>query len=273
MLNEHQLDIGDATINYVETGDGPPLVLLHGLTQTWRVWAEELGLLAHRWRVFAPDARGHGGSSRSQPALYNFGTWVSDTAKLIEAVTTEPVVVVGFSMGGMIATGLAGIHPSMVRAAILVEPGWLTAEQKSPEERRTWNDLFDAWRSIVRQHRDRHSLQTALEDLRTGQDAVQIRSVACNYVMLDPEVFSASLDDSTYSGIDLEDAMNTIECPVLLIQGNPSLGGVLTDDRAEQMTNAIADCTHIKFDDAGHGILNDQPVRFRQALFRFLSTI
>lgn len=273
MLTEDQLEIGDAKINYVEIGDGPPLLLLHGLTQTWRAWTEEIGLLAHRWHVFAPDARGHGGSSRSQPGLYNYGTWVSDAARLIEAVATEPVVVVGFSMGGIIATGLAGIHSSLVRAAVLVEPGWLTADRNGSAERQGWKVNFDTRWQILLRNRDRLPLQAALRDLPTHLDPVQVRSVACNYLMLDPEVLSTFVDDSIYSGIDLEAALSTIECPVLLIQGNPTLGAVVTDKRAEQMTKGIADCTHIKFDDAGHGIHTDQPVKFRRVLLQFLDTI
>jgi pimeloyl-ACP methyl ester carboxylesterase len=273
MLSECQIDLGDVTINYVETGDGPPLFLLHGLTQSWRLWSEEIGLLSHRWHVFAPDARGHGGSSRSPAALYNYGTWVSDTARLIEAVGTEPVVVVGFSMGGTIATGLAGIHHQLLRAAVLVEPGHLTAEQWNAEDMREWKAHIAARGEIVRQNRDRRSLEAAHRDMLPNRDAALLRRISYDSLMLDPEVFPPFADDSAWSGVDLETAMRSIDCPALVMQGNPDLGAVVSDQRADQMKNAIADCTHIKFDDAGHGIPSDQPVRFRQALFRFLDTI
>jgi pimeloyl-ACP methyl ester carboxylesterase len=273
MLHERQIDLGDVTINFVETGDGPPLFLLHGLTQSWRLWSEEIGLLSHRWHVFAPDARGHGGSSRSPATSYNYGAWISDTARLIEAVATEPVVVVGFSMGGAIATGLAGIHHRLVRAAVLVEPGTLTAEQWSAEDMREWKAHIAERGEIVRQYRDRRSLEAAFWDFLPNQDAANLRRISYDNLMLDPEVFPPFADDSAWSGVDLETAMRSIDCPVLLMQGNPGLGAVLTDQLAVQMKAAISDCTHIKFEDTGHGIPSQQPIRFRQALFRFLDTV
>ena len=64
MLTEKTCEINGLTINYAEVGSGDPLVMLHGAGQRWQSWSQEIGLLSHRWHVFAPDARGYGKSSR-----------------------------------------------------------------------------------------------------------------------------------------------------------------------------------------------------------------
>ena len=72
MLTENKHDTGDVVINYVEAGEGDPIVFLHGLSLDWRSWSREIGTFAHRWRLVASDAQGHGGSSRARNGDYGY---------------------------------------------------------------------------------------------------------------------------------------------------------------------------------------------------------
>ena len=95
------------------TGDGPPVLLLHGLGATGAVWDGLSKRPGHRW--LAPDLPGHGGSP--QLVRYSFGGLAAAVA---EALPEEPLIVIGHSLGGVVALALAtgwfGVDVSRVLA-------------------------------------------------------------------------------------------------------------------------------------------------------------
>ncbi|MBB4285461.1 alpha/beta fold hydrolase [Roseospira goensis] len=102
-------------------GDGPPLVILHGLFGSGRNW----GLIARRlaaqgWRVITPDLRNHGASPWE--AAMDYPAMAADLRTLLdETAGTTPAVVAGHSMGGKAAMRLALESPDRVRALIAVD--------------------------------------------------------------------------------------------------------------------------------------------------------
>ncbi len=97
--------------------EGPPLLLLHGLGATGGVWERVCQLAEERWPGpwFAPDLSGHGRAPRSE--RYSFGAYAAEVAPLLAG--SEPGVVVGHSMGGVVALALAsGWFGPAVRACI-----------------------------------------------------------------------------------------------------------------------------------------------------------
>jgi pimeloyl-ACP methyl ester carboxylesterase len=101
-------------------GGGTPVLAIHGITSSSRSWpllAQELDR-----PVVAPDLRGRGRSNRL-PGPVGLVAHAEDCAAALRAVTDEPAVVVGHSMGGFVATVLAAQHPELVRALVLVDGG------------------------------------------------------------------------------------------------------------------------------------------------------
>lgn len=94
-------------------GDGTPVLLLHGVPETSRVWRDVQPGLAEGRRVLAPDLPGLGGSSYSGP--YDVPSVVAQLAALIESEVGGRVDVVGHDWGGSLALGLAGARPELVR--------------------------------------------------------------------------------------------------------------------------------------------------------------
>jgi len=113
-------------INYRVAGEGPAIVLLHGFSMSSGMWWENnvVPALEGRYRLIAPDIRGHGDSGRPHdPASYG-KSLVSDVASLIAAETLIRAHVVGFSMGAELSLPLAVHHPSIVRSIFLIGSGW-----------------------------------------------------------------------------------------------------------------------------------------------------
>lgn len=96
-------------------GDGPPIVLLHGLMGRGSTWWATARWLARRGRVLAPDARGHGRSGRTGP--WTTGRLAADVVTVLEE--TGPATVVGHSMGGLHALAAAATRPDLVRRLVV----------------------------------------------------------------------------------------------------------------------------------------------------------
>ena len=94
------------------SGDGRPVLLLHGVPETSSVWRDVAPALAQGRRVLAPDLPGLGGSTYS--GAYDVPSLVAQLAALIESEVGGPVDVVGHDWGGSLALGLAGARPDLV---------------------------------------------------------------------------------------------------------------------------------------------------------------
>lgn len=110
---------GDLTIGYSETGDGPPLILLHGgLATAVMSWDTATPLLARHFRVLAPDSRGHGQTNNPAGHL-SYDQMADDVVAFARAVGAERPLVFGFSDGGQVALEMALRHPGFASAYVL----------------------------------------------------------------------------------------------------------------------------------------------------------
>jgi len=85
----------------LEAGDGPNLLFLHGWTMTGAVFADQIARLKDRFHCFAPDLPGHGAARGGPPASLERA--IAETAALIENRIKDPLVIVGWSLGAMVA--------------------------------------------------------------------------------------------------------------------------------------------------------------------------
>ncbi len=120
-MKRYDVAVDGLQIHLAEAGEGPPLLLLHGLGVTHETWAPTIAALAARWRVIAPDLPGHGRSSKPD-APYTIDFFAGVVRSLGRALGVEQAVVIGNSMGGRIALELAIAYPRFVRALVLAAP-------------------------------------------------------------------------------------------------------------------------------------------------------
>lgn len=110
--------------DYAGPADRPPLVLLHGVASTSRIWLLVGPLLAEWRRVLALDQRGHGETEKPERG-YDFASVVADALAFIDAIGLERPLLVGHSWGGNVAVQLAATHPERVAGLVLVDGGFL----------------------------------------------------------------------------------------------------------------------------------------------------
>ncbi|HEX4106862.1 MAG TPA: alpha/beta hydrolase [Solirubrobacteraceae bacterium] len=113
-------------VAFEERGDGPPIVLLHGLTATRRyVVMGSSALPRAGYRVISYDARGHGASPPARdPAAYRYEDLVEDLAELLDRLEIPRAVLAGSSMGAHTALGLALGAPERVCGLVLITPAF-----------------------------------------------------------------------------------------------------------------------------------------------------
>lgn len=108
-------------IRVVEAGPegGKPLVVLHGYSDSWFSFSRVLPLLADRYRIIAPDLRGHGCSDRPAGG-YGMDVLADDAVRVMDALGVQSAAVLGHSMGGFVAQQVAVRHAGRVDRVVIV---------------------------------------------------------------------------------------------------------------------------------------------------------
>jgi len=114
-------------VRYRMAGDGPALLLIHGIAGSSSAWREVMPALAERYTVIAPDLLGHGHSAKPL-GDYSLGAYASGMRDLLGALEVERASIVGQSFGGGVALQLAYQHPECCERLVLVDSGGLGRE-------------------------------------------------------------------------------------------------------------------------------------------------
>jgi pimeloyl-ACP methyl ester carboxylesterase len=112
------------TFAYLDSGDGPALLFIHGLTSSQRSWAHLVSALNHDHRVLAPDLFGHGASAKPM-GDYSLGAHAATMRDLLDLLGIDRVTLVGHSFGGGIAMQFCYLFPERVERLVLVASGGL----------------------------------------------------------------------------------------------------------------------------------------------------
>src|SRR5580658_5735312 len=119
-----KIQVGDLSIAVTDVGDGPPVVLLHGLGCGRRMWFHQIRALRSRFRVIAYDQRGHGETDAPSVATdYSAAHLAGDLVGVLDALKIERAAIVGFSLGGGPALALAASKPERVSRLVLADVG------------------------------------------------------------------------------------------------------------------------------------------------------
>ena len=131
-VTERRLDLAGVSTSLLESGEGPPLVLLHGQGNFAAVWMSVIPELVRTYHVIAPDLPGLGASEvpEGPPGADTVLAWLSE---LIKRTCATPPAVVGISLGGQVATRFAADHSERFAQLVLVDtPGLVGRVRPAP---------------------------------------------------------------------------------------------------------------------------------------------
>ena len=123
----HRVTIHGHEVTYRMGGDGPAILLIHGMAGSSRTWKDVTERLVGDHTVIAPDLLGHGESAKPM-GDYSLGAFASGIRDLLGVIGVERCTVVGQSLGGGVAMQLAYQHPELVDRLVLVGSGGLGRE-------------------------------------------------------------------------------------------------------------------------------------------------
>ena len=126
-MKHHRLALHDCDVSYVTAGDGPVLVLIHGMAGSAVAWKHVLPTLARRFTVVVPDLLGHGASAKPL-GEYSVSGHANVVRDLLAALGHERTTLVGQSFGGGVAMQLAYQYPEHCERLVLVSSGGLGRE-------------------------------------------------------------------------------------------------------------------------------------------------
>jgi pimeloyl-ACP methyl ester carboxylesterase len=274
-VQRETLTIHGRPVTYVGAGEGPVLLLIHGMGGTCENWSEVIEPLARQHTVIAPDLPGHGASGPGG-GDYSIGALAAGLRDLLLSLGHERATLVGHSLGGGIAMQLAYQFPEMLERLVLVSSGGLGPEV-SVVLRAAALPGADAFIAATA------GLGTRVgSTLARGLSAVGLRpnadvaEVARGYASLtDPDrraAFLATLRSVVGTGgqrVDAADRLYLAEAvPVLIIWG--ARDSIIPVRHGEDAHDAIPGSRLEIFDDVGHLPQVEAPGRFIAALERFI---
>ena len=281
ILHEATFDAGKVVLNYAEgPAAGPPLVMLHGGAGRWQLYSGMLAELAERCHVYAPDLRGHGKSGWVSWG-YAIRDYVEDIGAFLREVS-GPAVLMGHSLGGIIAVATAKACPSLVRALIVGD---------APLDAATWGQRLQeqrgklaAWRALSGGAHPVEEMERLLGDAPEGDSTLReifgegspiIHDLAERLYLHDPDMHAMLIEEyeNVAAGYDMETVLPAIHCPVLLVQADPSAGGALTDEEVQRALPLLANPTLMRFSGMDHALLYDPKGPPMAAVEAFLSQL
>ena len=275
------------SLNVCAWGDAaaPPLVLLHGVRDHARSWDRIAAAFADRYRVLAPDLRGHGDSEHAKGGFYPSEGYVFDLAELVETQRLGPLVIIGHSLGGNVGLRYAGLFPEKVSRIIAIEglshsPKFLAEQRAIPVERRL-RDWIARQREIAAKPPRRFaSLDEATAHFAERHPRLDpafaahltrcgVRTHADGSVSFKFDPALRAFPPAETPAEDVWRLWSLVECPALLVYGALSwASNPLADGRARHFRQAEV----VTLQGAGHWAHHDARAAFLAATERFLGT-
>lgn len=261
------IDADGIETHYHEAGSGESVLLLHGSgpgVSAWANWQHSIAPLAENHHVLAPDIVGFGYTERPEDIRYSLQAWIDHIRGFLDAKGVERTSIVGNSLGGRIALGMAAAYPERLNRMVLMgSPGL----GMSPTEGLT------ALRGYAPSYQAMHDLLTnffAFDSAIITPDLVQIRyeaSIAPGAY----EAYRAMFFDPKHAGSELgieADEVSRVTTPTLIVHGREDR--VIPLEVGINMLKALPNADLHVFSRCGHWTQIERAAEFTALVHEFL---
>ncbi|MFE9582670.1 alpha/beta fold hydrolase [Nocardia sp. NPDC006044] len=241
-----------------EGGAGVPILLLHGLMGSARTWHDQLDWLRDYGHVFTFDAAGHG---RPAPDELTTEAFVADLAAATAGIT-EPMVLIGHSMGALHGWVFAATHPGRVRALVIED----IAPDFTGRTATDWAAMIEAWpqpfpdANAVLRFFGPVAGRYFLNSFEHGPDGYRLHGSVTTFRDISEE----------WGSRDFWPQWHAIRVPALLLEGEHT---ITPAGQMRQMAETHPDAEHVLVPGAAHLVHDDQPEQYRAAVERFLGRV
>lgn len=263
--------LSNATLHYVDRGSGTPVLLVHGFPLDHTMWAAQIEALAGQARVIAPDLRGFGQSplpAGDGERGVSMERYADDLVELLDALDVrEPVVLVGFSMGGYIAWQFVRKYPQRLRALVPMDTraGADTDEARAGRLKMATN--IAEWGSVVVGEMMEPKLfaPASIKQLPEAMNAV--RDVIGR---TDPAAIAAAQRGMAERG-DMTVLLQLIRVPTLVVVGE--YDAISPPEEMQSLATAVSGAECVVIPDAGHMAPMENPDAVNEALVKLIAKL
>jgi pimeloyl-ACP methyl ester carboxylesterase len=259
--------VNDVRLHHLEwgTGDGPPLVLLHGIRAHAYIWSRPAPHLTPPYRLLALDFRGHGDSDWSDDG-YGNARYVADFAAWADAVGLERFPLVGHSAGGRVAVSYAAAHPGRVERLVIVDVGPDVGPTRpfDPELAARPHRTFDDLDHVVRVLRERYPTIGAAYLGRLARWSVRPGPDGRLTWKWDKRI-RGQLRPADEFRADLR----ALRCPVLIVRGGEA-AALSAESAAEMQALISTECRIVVLPRTSHMLAEERPATFAAVVRDFL---
>ncbi len=243
-------------IRYIEAGQGPVVLLLHGLGAVKEVWLGNFAALAASHHVYALDQLGYGHSDK--PLIeYKIATWVDFLQGFMQSQNITKATLVGNSLGGWIALDFTVQHPEMVDRLVLVDSAGLAWGQGGPMIDLNPSSMA-GWRAL---------LESLFYDKKLVTDEFVMRVFQDHMRNNDGYTIQRTLASFAQPVFE-DDKLKTVRAPTLVVWGRQD--ELISVERAEKFRAGIPRAKVVVFEQCGHVPQIEKPAEFNQAVLEFL---
>lgn len=266
-------------LHYLRGGKGDPVVLVHGFTDTSRMWRPLLPVLARDYTVVTPDLPGLGGSSALPGGKYDMKTVAQSLHALVKLLGFPRIRLVGHDIGMMAVYAYAAQYPQEVQKLVLMDaplPGIGATWDQMYSNPALWHFHFVNSPIALKlvQGRERTFLDHFWISFSGNPDAVAISEEDRKaYTLAYAQKGAMEAGFGYFRGFptDAEDnkqflSAGKLPMPVLVLEGEHSMGGALTIQANEVASNVQS----IVMKGAGHWLMEERPQEVQAALLKFL---
>ncbi|MFW5658782.1 MAG: alpha/beta fold hydrolase [Bacteroidota bacterium] len=248
-------------LNYQRLGEGPPLVILHGLFGSLDNWRTLGKRFAERCEVYLVDQRNHGRSPHAEP--HSYAAMAEDLLQFLDDRELEQAHIIGHSMGGKTLLQFITQHADRVQTAIVADMAARAYEGGH-------DDIIAALQSVDFEAADeRKDVDRQLKD--AGISVPGIRMFLMKGLIREKDSFrwrfNLDLIDEQYSELQKPVELDgPYDCKLLMLRGENS--AYISDADAFDMQQHFSDANLVTLEGAGHWLHADAPDAFAEAVER-----
>lgn len=257
--------VNNIEIAYDDTGSGPAVVLIHGYPFNRSMWAEQTTELVDRFRVIAPDLRGHGESEGSTGAS-TMKLMAQDVAALMDELKVARAVVGGLSMGGYVTLAFHQLFPERVESLLLADTRAQadTEEAKATRAEQAQKILAEGMAGIADA-----MLPKLLSPETVSKRPEVVKRVRDMMLHTSPEGAAAALRGMAERE-DQTERLSQIKVPTLIVVGKED--PITPPADSEKMHQRIAGSQLVVIENASHVSNIEQAEQFNRVLKDFLNS-
>ena len=291
-LQHHYVDFDDVRLHYVDAGDGPLMLFVHGFPEFWYAWQEQLEAFSRDCRAVALDMRGHNLSGKpTAVGAYRPKHLVADLRRLIDHLGGRPCIVVAHDWGGAAAWNLAAAHPECIEKLVIINSphpvrfaralrdnpaqqqasaymNWL--RRPGAAEKLLENDCARLAAMLAQSTTDAAWLTPdLLAHYREAWAQPGALDASLNFYRASP-LHPATPEEPGASGIDLKPADFSVRVPTLVIWGERDTA--LLPGLLDGLEALVPKLSVKRIPDGSHWVIHEQPGEVNRLIREFIES-